>query len=156
MTRIVFLLILLYSSGFVIAQNCLGTKNLDVLNIAKQFNPERLINVLIDNDRITAAPDFKFVQLRNTETFILVPEGYQDRVIDFNMLLPGNSRLPWVLDLNQLTARLICRDRSGSQTCRQERLSKNSVGCKNCGNLEWITAPALSEKAILIPVYKKR
>ena len=154
--RVILLIVLNLCSAGLIAQNCLGMQNQDILNIAKQFKPDQLKNVIVEKNRIIARPEFKFVQLRNTETFILVPDEFQDRVIDFSLLLPENSQLRYVLDLNQLTARLECQNRNQKLNCQQERIGKNSVGCRNCLDAEWLTASPLSKNAILIPPYKKR
>ncbi len=137
------------------AQNCLGLKNIDILNIAKQIDPQTIGNVTVRGNKITSASGFKFVQLRDTETFILVPEDYQDRFIDFQELLSENAKGKYVLDINKLTARLICQ--SGiepKRKCKHERISRTEVGCAHCPSSKWLSASVLSDVAIIIPNYR--
>lgn len=141
---------------FLQGQNCIGLKNTDILNISKEPDLTEIDHVVFRNNRIVAESNFKFVQLRNTETYILVPEDYQDRIIDFNLLLARNSNLPYVLDLKRMTARVSCRAMNGNVTCKQLRIKRNEVGCLSCPELKWTPASFMDEKFILIPAYQER
>ena len=149
MRHLILFLFFLVSISCISAQNCLGIKNLDALNVAKQVDLDQIAFVSFSKNKIIAKPLFKFVQLRDTETFILVPDAYQDRVIDIHDLFSQNSRLPYVIDVNGLTARLIC-EHSGNKKgpCLQRRIAKNEVGCRECQDVRWVSASSLSEKAI--------
>jgi hypothetical protein len=139
------------------AQNCLGLKNIDILNIAKQIDPLTIANVTVRGNKITSASGFKFVQLRDTETFILVPEDYQGRFIDFQELAASADQSRFVLDSDRLTAKLICQ--SGNEPkrkCKQERISRTEVGCAHCPAVKWLSASVLSDVAIIIPPYRQK
>lgn len=137
------------------AQNCLGLKNIDILNIARQIDPQTITNVTVRGSKITSASGFKFVQLRDTETFILVPEDYQGRFIDFQELAVSVNQGRFVLDSDRLTAKLICQ--SGiepKRKCKHERISKTEVGCTHCPAVKWFSASVLSDASIIIPPYR--
>ena len=164
MNKITYIKHLIYVGASIIvfktgafAQNSLGIQNLDILNIAKQIDPAKLRFVEVDQGKLIANPGFKFVQLRDTETFILVPDSFRDRVVDMSSFLAQNSRDKIVLDTRKLTAKLICQSSPGLRThCRHIRLAKNIVSCKNCRNMKWISASVLSDIGIIIPPYKSR
>ena len=138
------------------SQNSIGLKNTDILNISKEPNLSEIDHVDFRDNRIVAQPNFKFVQLRNTETYILVPEDFQDRIIDFNILLDSNSKLPYVLDLKRMTARISCQPLNSKVPCKQLRKNRNEISCTSCAELKWISASSMDEKFILIPAYRKR
>ncbi|MBK8504858.1 MAG: hypothetical protein IPL46_23190 [Saprospiraceae bacterium] len=138
-------------------QNCVGLQNLDVLNIARQIDPRTLANVSIKQNSISAHRGFKFVQLRDTETYIMVPEEYQDRFIDFRALAINAAQSTFVLDVTKLTAKIICTARSGGQNvCKHQRISRSEVGCLASAAVQWVSAPALAQKFIIIPHYVKK
>lgn len=137
------------------AQNCLGLKNIDILNIARQIDPQTIANVTVRGSKITSASGFKFVQLRDTETFVLVPEGYQGRFIDFQELTVSPDQSRFVLDSDRLTAKLICQSSiEPKRKCKHERISRTEVGCAHCPAVKWLSASVLSDVAIIIPPYR--
>jgi hypothetical protein len=128
-----------------------------MLNIARQLDLSTLENVSIKQNSISAHKGFKFVQLRNTETYVMVPEAYQGRIIDFRGLAADSSRSTFVLDPSRLTAKIICTLRSGGkEVCEHQRISRSEVGCLASDAVQWVSAPALSEKFIIIPPYIKQ
>lgn len=137
-------------------QNCLGFKGLDILNIARQIDPSAIPMVTITDHVLVAKSGFKFVQLRDTETFVLVPDDYQGRFVDFEEMLPKNAKGKYALDVSKLTARLICQAGSTSRPCRHLRISRSEVGCQSCAGARWVSASLLAETAVLIPVYRPR
>lgn len=138
-------------------QNCLGLKGLDILNIARQIDPSAIPMVTIRDHVLVAKSGFKFVQLRDTETFVLVPDDYQGRFVDFEEMLPKNAKGKYALDVSKLTARLICQGAgSTSRHCRHQRISRSEVGCQSCAGARWVSASLLAETTVLIPVYRPR
>lgn len=141
--------------GLLHAQNCAGLHNMDILNIAKQMDTDQLEHVVLKTNTIAAKPGFKFVQLRDTEIFILVPEEYQVRFIDFQELLSNTIGIDFVLDGSKMTGKITCLPRSiGIGECKHQRISKTEIGCPACMAVKWISASALSNKSIIIPPYK--
>ncbi|NND34926.1 MAG: hypothetical protein HKN76_20235 [Saprospiraceae bacterium] len=150
--------ITIFLSGLVaFSQNAAGLQNLDILNIAKHIDATQIKFVKLVKGQLVANSEFKFVQLRDTETFILVPSDFQGRVVDLAAFLPQKSRSKVVLDTGEMTAKLICQFGAGlHQHCKHIRLAKNIIGCRNCQGVKWVSASVLSEIGIIIPPYKFR
>ncbi|MCB0688757.1 MAG: hypothetical protein KDC53_19600 [Saprospiraceae bacterium] len=138
------------------AQNCLGIKNMDVLNIAKNLDLTQLSYVTLDQKKLIASPEFKFVQLRDTDTFILVPDGFQGRVIDFKLLLAEDTSIDYVLDLRKMTVRIVPILGNSRQTCNYKRLSKAEISSLDCPDSKWTVVPPSIENAIIVPPYRRK
>ena len=148
-------LIMVSIVGVLSAQNCAGLLNVEILNIAKQMDLQKLEHVIIKRNSIVAKPGFKFVQLRDTETFILVPEQYQVRFIDFQELLSNSIVGTFALDGSKMTGKITCVSGFGySSDCKHQRISKIEIGCPACSAVKWISASSFSDKSIIIPPYR--
>jgi len=146
---------MLSTASTVWGQNCLGLENQEILNVAKKVDFEKLNYVRIKGGVVSCAPGFKFVQLRDTETFILVPTEYQGRVIDFKALLPKSFGGKYVLNPTRLTSKIACVGGTG-KPCEHSRIAKTQVGCQQCTGVKWTGAAIASDKAIIIPAYSER
>ena len=141
---------------FLSAQNCVGLHNMEILNIARQLDINRLEHISFKSNSIVAESGFKFVQLRNTETFVLVPEEYQVRFIDFRELLSNTGRSSFKLDGSKMTGKITCVAISGEKgDCKHQRISKTEIGCTACTEVKWISASSLTDKSIIIPPYRR-
>ncbi len=123
--------------------------------MAKKVDFDKLNYVRIKGGLVTCAPGFKFVQLRDTEIYILVPTEYQGRVIDFKALLPKNFPGKFFLNPTRLTAKIACIGGNG-KPCLHMRVAKTQVGCNDCVGVKWMGATIASERAIIIPPYSER
>jgi hypothetical protein len=139
------------------SQNCAGIQDLDILNIAKQVDVVKIKNISITPGKIKADTGFKFVQLRDTETYVLVPDDFQGRILSLAAFLPTRSKSSIILDKDKMAAKLVCQVNSNTdQHCRHLRISKQVLGCTNCPDAKWTSASVLSDVGVIIPPYRHR
>lgn len=150
----VFLLLFLYISTSSSAQNAVGIKNLEILNIAQSIDWKKMNVVEIHGNMLRALEGFKWVQINNRDTYILLPDEYQESVVDFRLLLPGPGRNFKTLNPKGFSYRIFCSGNSLADNgiCSIKRRSRTELQCE-CPAGQWKIAPYTSRDAIIIPAF---
>lgn len=141
-----------------LAQRSLDIINLDILSISKDLPAKKITGVRLSSkggeSRISAEEDFKFVQVRNTGTYILVPAVYSAKTVDIRALISGQGTGGYLLDAKAFAYRMISAD---TKTGKPLDLIRCGKGCLKTASLvpsRWKAARLVHDEAIIIPRYR--
>ncbi len=141
--------------GEIQAQNCSALKNLERMTVAKKPDLNKLGHISIEGSSIYTTEHYKFVQVRNSHTFICLPKDFRGPVVDFKALLRPNDQTSMVLDGNIPLVHLRCHSRNDD--CQHYRCGKQCVSCGGgCANARWISSTLPGSRLVIIPTFKSR
>ena len=150
MLGIVQLSILTLSPLF--SQNCKALKHYESLTIAKRADLTKLAHVSIQRGNLIAASGFKFVQVRDSHTFVLLPDEISAGIIDFKKLMQETGNGGRMLDAKVPVVQLSC---TGGEECQHQRCARNCVSCAGtCINSRWRAISMPSERVVIIPTFR--
>ncbi len=136
----------------LIAQNCKALKHYESLTIAKYADLTKLSHVSIEQGNLIAASGFKFVQERDSHTFVLLPDEFSAGMIDFRMLMQERRNGGRVLNATVPVVQLSC---TGGEECQHQRCARNCVSCAGtCINSRWRAISMPTERVVIIPTFR--
>ncbi len=125
------------------AQNAVEMRQYELLKVSRSVAIESNSMVRVQGGRLQAVPGFKFVQIREHQVFVLVPEDHNQLIVDFHSLMQLQK-----INGNEPALRLYC-----GRGCQIRRVSRSSVECLSSCSDRWQHAPVSSSAAVIIPAY---
>ncbi|MBX2817930.1 MAG: hypothetical protein KTR24_18125 [Saprospiraceae bacterium] len=105
--------------------------------------------------KLLAHRDFKFVQIRNTATYVLVPASYSARSIDIKALTRGVPGIAYRIDPKGSTYRICGMSKLSKDKTKPRRCGKTCLHFGKAAGTVWQSAGLLQDEAILVPPYIK-
>ncbi len=137
-----------------LGQNCSRVKNLDQMLVAKKVDLKRVHHVEFNGSKIVAQKNFKFVQVRDSYTFILLPQHFRASTVDFTALQKHSSQRDWHLDAGTPVVQVQCKGQGSD--CQHFRCAKTCVSCGGtCAGQGWTVTTLPSDRVVIIPRYRK-
>ena len=137
------------------AQNCSELRNQSHMIVSKDPDLAKINHVVLNGNSIHANTGFKFVQVRDSHTFVLLPDDFRGPVVDLKALLRPSKQTAMVIDGTVPMVQLQC-DASGAD-CQHFRCGKQCVSCGGeCADAKWTVRTLPDERLIVIPSFKNR